>query len=51
MLHAADALPHLESGGDRGDLVFFGNHSADDRLYEILDEKGLLVDDWKASRA
>jgi len=56
-LTAGEALPHLERGGDAGGLVFFGNHSPDGRLYEILDEDlhlladvtmQALVDDWKA---
>lgn len=54
-LTVADALPHLERGGERGGVVFFGNHSSDGRLYEILDENlkvvvdvtmELLVADW-----
>lgn len=37
-LTVGDALPHLERGGDEGGAVFFGNHSSDGVLYEILDE-------------
>ena len=37
-LTVGDGLPHLERGGAEGGLVFFGNHSADGILYEILDE-------------
>ena len=57
-LTVGDALPHLERGGDEGGLVFFGNHAADGRLYEILDENlevvadvtmETLVADWKAN--
>jgi len=57
-LTVADALPHLERGGDRGGLVFFGCHSAEGVLYEILDEAGTVVvhvtmesllADWKAN--
>ncbi len=57
-LTVGDALPHLERGGDEGGLVFFGNHAADGRLYEILDEDmkvvadvtmETLVADWKAN--
>lgn len=53
-----DALPHLERGGDEGGIAFFGNHSDDGRLYEILDEDlnlvfdvtmEALVDDWKSN--
>ncbi len=56
-LTVGDALPHLERGGAEGGVVFFGNHSADGRLYEIYDEKmnhvadvsiASLVADWKA---
>ena len=55
---AGDALPHLERGGPEGGLVFFGNHSEDGLLYEILDEDlklvvnvtmEVLVEDWKAN--
>lgn len=55
-LTVGEALPHLERGGDRGGVVFFGNHSADGKLYEILDHEmnpvadvtmELLVEDWK----
>ena len=51
-----EALPHLERGGAQGGVVFFGNHSSDGLLYEILDEDlKLIVDvtmeglvaDWK----
>jgi hypothetical protein len=42
-LTAAEALPHLERGGPEGGLAFFGNHSPDGKLYEILDEDGNLV--------
>jgi len=57
-LSVGDALPHLERGGSEGGLAFFGNHSGDGRLYEILDEDlnlvvdvtmELLVEDWKAN--
>lgn len=44
-LSVGDEHPHLERGGAAGGLAFFGNHSADGRLYEILDEDlNLLVD-------
>ena len=42
----------------QGGLVFFGNHSNDGLLYEVLDEDGklvvnvtmeLLIADWKAN--
>ncbi len=55
-LTVGDALPHLERGGAEGGIVFFGNHSSDGRLYEILDEDlkvvadvtmEELVADWK----
>ena len=57
-LTVSDARPHLERGGPEGALVFFGNHSSDGRLYEIVDEAGKfiaevtmesLVADWKAN--
>ena len=57
-LTVGDTLPHLERGGAEGGVVFFGNHSSDGRLYEILDEKmkhigdvtiESLVADWKAN--
>jgi len=37
-LTVSDALPHLECGGNAGGIAFFGNHSSDGLLYEILDE-------------
>jgi hypothetical protein len=55
-LTVGDALPHLERGGGAGGLVFFGNHSSNGLLYEILDEDlkvvadvtmESLVADWK----
>ena len=55
-LTVGDALPHLERGGEEGGIAFFGNHSNDGLLYEILDEdmkvifevtmEGLVAD-WK----
>ncbi len=55
-LTVGEALPHLERGGAEGGVVFFGNHSSDGLLYEILDEdlklivevtmEGLVAD-WK----
>ena len=44
-LTVGEALPHLERGGADGGLVFFGSHSNDGRLYEILDEHMNLVID------
>ena len=57
-LTAGDSLPHLERGGPEGGIVFFGTHSADGLLYEVLDEDlklvvnvtmELLIADWKAN--
>ena len=57
-LTVGDALPHLERGGARGGIAFFGNHSSNGLLYGVLDEdlKVLaditmesLVADWKAN--
>jgi hypothetical protein len=59
-LTTGDALPHLERGGDAGGIAFFGNHSNDGKLYEIVDEDGKLVldvtmetliADWKENAA
>ncbi len=57
-LTVGDALPHLERGGAEGGITFFGNHSSNGLLYEILDEdlkvaaeitmEGLVAD-WKAN--
>ncbi len=44
-LTVGDALPHLERGGEMGGITFFGNHSSDGLLYEILDENLKLVAD------
>jgi len=55
-LTVGDALPHLERGGEEGGITFFGNHSSDGLLYEILDEDlklvanvtmEVLIADWK----
>ncbi len=55
-LTVGDALPHLERGGEEGGIAFFGNHSSDGLLYEILDEDlklvanvtmEVLIADWK----
>jgi hypothetical protein len=37
-LTVGDVHPHLERGGDEGGMVFFGSHSNDGSLYEVLDE-------------
>ena len=42
-LTRAEALPHLECGGPDGGIVFFGTHSADGLLYDILDDDGNVV--------
>ena len=44
-LTVGDKLPHLERGGDKGGMVFFGNHSNDGLLYELLDEDMKVVAD------
>jgi hypothetical protein len=55
-LTTSDALPHLERGGPDGGIAFFGNHSNDGLLYELLDEDlklvmnvtmEALIADWK----
>jgi len=57
-LTVGDALPHLERGGESGGLVFFGSHSDNGLLYEILGEDmkvlvnvtmETLLSDWKAN--
>ena len=57
-LTLGDGPPHLERGGAEGGVVFFGGHTRDGVLYEILGEdmKVLadvsiesLVADWEAS--
>ena len=59
-LTVGEALPHLERGGPEGGLAFFGNHSSDGLLYELLDEDlkvittvtmELLVADWEENAA
>jgi hypothetical protein len=42
-LMVGEPLPHLERGGAEGGLAFFGNHSNDGRLYEIVDEELNLI--------
>ena len=44
-LTVAEALPHLERGGAEGGVAFFGCHSSNGLLYEILDEDLKLVVD------
>ena len=44
-LTVGDRLPHLERGGDHGGVVFFGSHTSDGVLYEILDEDLKVVID------
>jgi hypothetical protein len=44
-LTVGDALPHLERGGAEGGIAFFGNHSDNGLLYELLDEDLKLVMD------
>jgi hypothetical protein len=44
-LSVGDEHPHLERGGDAGGLAFFGNHSSNGRLYEVMDEDLKLVFD------
>ena len=55
-LTVGDALPHFECGGAHGGIAFFGNHSSDGLLYEILDEDlnlivnvtmDVLIADWQ----
>ncbi len=55
-LTVGDPLPHLERGGAEGGITFFGNHSSDGLLYELLDEDlkvvvnvtmDVLIADWK----
>jgi hypothetical protein len=58
-LSTGDLHPHLERGGPEGGLVFFGCHAkGDGALYEILDEKGQvvnvttvasLIEDWQSN--
>jgi hypothetical protein len=41
----SEPLAHLEGGGPNGGLTFFGCHTTDGRLYELVDDDGgLLVD-------
>ena len=39
-LTTGDPLPHLERGGPEGALVFYGHHTTDGRLYDLVDERG-----------
>ena len=57
-LSTGDEHPHLERGGPEGGLVFFGTHSKDGVLYQIVDEDLVviadttienLVADWEAN--
>ena len=42
-LTTGDPHPHLERGGHDGALVFYSHHTADGRLYEIVDHDGRPV--------
>ena len=42
-LTLGDGLPHLERGGEEGGIAFFGNHSTNGLLYELLDEDMKVV--------
>jgi hypothetical protein len=42
-LTVGDGLPHLERGGETGGIAFFGNHTTNGVLYEILDEDMKVV--------
>lgn len=44
-LTTAESLPHLECGGPEGGIAFFGCHSTDGKLYEIVDDHGKLLFD------
>ena len=44
-LTTAESLPHLECGGPEGGVAFFGCHSTDGKLYEIVDDHGKLIFD------
>ncbi len=37
-LTAGDVHPHLERAGDDGALIFYGHHTTDGRMYELLDD-------------
>ena len=40
-----EALAHLEGGGATGGVAFFGSHTSDGRLYEIVDDDGNVIAD------
>ncbi len=57
-LTTGDPCPHMERGGPDGAVVFFGHHTTDGRLYDLVDEGGnvlttvtvdSLVAAWNAS--
>lgn len=39
-LTTGDPLPHMERGGPDGALVYYGHHTTDGRLYELVDANG-----------
>ena len=58
--HMPEGDVHMERGGPEGGLAFFGCHSSDGKLYEILDENlelvfdvtmEVLIADWKENSA
>lgn len=38
-----DPLPHMERGGPEGALVFYGHHTTDGRLYDLVDQSGNTI--------
>ena len=42
-LTPGDPHPHMERGGPEGALVFYSHHTADGRLYEVVDPDGRPV--------
>lgn len=42
-LSSGDPHPHWERGGDAGGMAFFGCHTSDGRLYEIMDDARNVV--------
>jgi hypothetical protein len=59
-LTTGDIHPHMERGGDDGALIFYGHHTSDGKMYELLDDDlnvihvvtiDEMIEQWENSQA
>ena len=59
-LTSGDVHPHLERAGDDGALIFYGHHTTDGRMYELLDDDmnvvhvvtlDEMIENWESARS